>query len=211
MNDPAPPPATPARRLRRLSELPGPRGWPVLGVLPQITPARFHLQMQDWAAEHGRYFRLPMGRHAVLVTADHEAVAHVLRDRPEGFRRTERLEEISLEMGLKPGLFGAHGETWRRQRRMVMAAFDPGHVKAYYPALLRCGQRLLGRWQRAAAAGETIALQPDLMRFTVDAIAGLAFGQINKEREKREAYERGLWTYNAYLERPTPDDSHPSP
>jgi cytochrome P450 len=176
MNDLVTPPTAPVRRLRRLSELPGPRGWPVLGVLPQITPARFHLQMQAWAAEHGRCFRLPMGRHAVLVTADHEAVAQMLRDRPEGFRRTERLEEISLEMGLKPGLFGAHGETWRRQRRMVMAAFDPGHVKAYYPALLRCGQRLLGRWQRAAAAGETIALQPDLMRFTVDAIAGLAFG-----------------------------------
>src|SRR5262249_10650834 len=32
------------------------------------------------------------------------------------------------------------------------------------------------RWQRAAAAGQTIDLQPDLMRYTVDVTAGLAFG-----------------------------------
>lgn len=167
---------SPARPLRRLSELPGPRGWPVLGVLPQITPARFHLQMQGWAAEYGRYFRVPMGPYQMLVTADHEAVAQIMRDRPDGFRRTQRLENIGIEMGLKPGLFGANGEVWKRQRRMVMSAFDPGHVKAYYPSLIRCSTRLLARWQRAAAADAAIPLQPDLMRFTVDAIAGLAFG-----------------------------------
>ena len=117
-----------------------------------------------------------MGKRHVLVTADHEAVAAMMRDRPDGFRRTERLEAVGLEMGLKGGLFGANGEAWKRQRRMVMAAFDPGHVKAYYPSLVRCGQRLAGRWRAAAASGSAIDLQADLMRFTVDAIAGLAFG-----------------------------------
>jgi cytochrome P450 len=87
-----------------------------------------------------------MANRLVLVTADHDAVAAMLRDRPDGFRRTERLEAVGLEMGLKGGLFGANGDLWKRQRRMVMAAFDPGHVKAYYPSLVRCGQRLAGRW-----------------------------------------------------------------
>jgi hypothetical protein len=38
------------------------------------------------------------------------------------------------------------------------------------------GERLAGRWTRAARAGTVIDLQADLMRFTVDAIAGPAFG-----------------------------------
>ena len=175
----APQPAPPAAArpaLRRLQDLPGPPGWPVLGNLPQVEPARFHLQLGEWARQYGRFFRLRMANRQLLVAADHEAVAAVLRDRPDGFRRTDRLEAIGLEMGLKPGLFGVNGDAWKRQRRMVMAAFDPGHVKAYYPSLVKCGERLHGRWAQAAAAGRGIELQADLMRFTVDAIAGLAFG-----------------------------------
>ena len=73
-------------------------------------------------------------------------------------------------------MFTANGDDWRRQRRMVMAGFTPANVKAYFPSLLKVTQRLRGRWQRAADAGTAIELQPELMRFTVDAIAGLAFG-----------------------------------
>jgi cytochrome P450 len=116
--------------LRRLEDLPGPKGWPVLGSLLQIESAHFHLQLGQWARAHGRCYKLRMANRLLLVCADHEAVAAVLRDRPEGFRRTDRLEAIGVEMGLKPGLFGSNGEAWNRQRRMVMAAFDPGHVKA---------------------------------------------------------------------------------
>ncbi len=165
-----------AKPLRSIASLPGPKGWPLLGNLPQIKPAEFHLQLERWAREHGRYFQLRMGSFRLLVTADHEAVATMMRDRPDGFRRTVRLEHVGLEMGLKPGLFGSNGDAWRNQRRMVMAAFAPGHVKAYYPSLVKCAERLRGRWAKAAHSGAAIDLQADLMRFTVDAIAGLAFG-----------------------------------
>ena len=186
-------PATPPQLLRSLAELPGPRGWPVLGNLPQIRAATFHLQLADWAREYGRAFRLQLANRQVLVLADHEAVAAVLRDRPEGFRRTDRLEAVGQEMGLKAGLFGVNGDVWKRQRRMVMAAFDPGHVKAYYPSLVTCGQRLAGRWTQAAQAGQPIDLQADLMRFTVDAIAGLAFGtDVNTLQSDEDIIQRHL-------------------
>jgi cytochrome P450 len=172
----AKPGAKAVRPLRRLADLPGPKGWPVLGNLPQIKAEHFHRQLGAWAQQYGRMYRLRLANRQILVAADHEAVAAVLRDRPEGFRRTDRLEAIGLEMGLKAGLFGVNGDVWKRQRRMVMAAFDPGHVKAFYPSLLKCGERLAGRWTRAAEAGTAVDLQADLMRFTVDAIAGLAFG-----------------------------------
>jgi cytochrome P450 len=41
---------------------------------------------------------------------------------------------------------------------------------------VRCCARLEGRWQRRRRGGASIDLQADLMRFTVDAISGLAFG-----------------------------------
>jgi cytochrome P450 len=135
-----------------------------------------HQQLEAWCEEFGPFFKLRLGRRKILVVGDHAAVASMLRDRPEGFKRTSRLEAIGKEMGLTPGLFGANGEDWRRQRRMVMASFDPAHVKAYFPSLCKVAARLGSRWTLAAREGRAIDLQADLMRYTVDTIAGLAFG-----------------------------------
>ena len=163
--------------LRRLKDLPAPRGWPLLGNSLQVRPSRIHRDVEAWADEFGPLFRIRLGRHDQLVVADHELLAAVMRDRPEGFRRSPFTSRIGAEMGLPQGLFSSEGDDWRRQRRMVMASFAPGHVRAYFPALVRVMLRLRGRWLKAVPAGQAIPLQADLMRFTVDAIAGLALGK----------------------------------
>jgi cytochrome P450 len=73
-------------------------------------------------------------------------------------------------------VFGSNGDEWRRQRRLVMAGLDPAKVRAYHPSLQKVAKRLQARWAKAAHAGRAIDLQSDLMRYTVDAITGLAFG-----------------------------------
>jgi cytochrome P450 len=167
-------PAAPV--LRRFEDLPGPRPLPVFGNLLQIDSTRLHLQLEQWCEQYGPAFRLQLGSRKAVVVGDHELIAAALRDRPDGFRRTARLEQVWTEMGLLGGVFGANGDAWKRQRRMVMASFDPGHVRRFYPQLQRVAHRLVARWQLAAREDREIDLQADLMRYTVDAIAGLAFG-----------------------------------
>ena len=167
--------ATP-KAIRRIADLPGPQGLPFLGNALQFRSPSLHLELEAWAAQYGPYYQLRAAGRRILVLSDHQVVASVLRDRPGAFSRTARLREIGQEMGLQPGVFSAEGEDWMRQRRMVMAGFDPGHVRAYYPALVKVAQRLVKRWTHATQRQETIVLQSDLMRYTVDTIAGLAFG-----------------------------------
>jgi cytochrome P450 len=165
--------------LRQYEDLPGPSGIPIFGNALQIKPERMHLQLEQWCEEFGPYFKLKLGKRQILVVGDHTIVGGLLRDRPDGFSRTTRLDEIWSEMGLQNGVFGANGDRWKAQRRMVMAAFDPAHVRNYFPALQRVSHRLAGRWLKATNAttgGTAIDLQADLMRYTVDTIAGLAFG-----------------------------------
>ncbi|AMO22560.1 cytochrome P450 [Ramlibacter solisilvae] len=160
---------------RALSTVPGPRGWPVVGVAPQVRPESFHRQLEAWSGRYGSVFAFRIGGRHFLAVSDPETVAGVLRRRPAVFRRTTRLEQASRELGFL-GLFSASGDTWRRQRPMVLAGLDPAHIRTYLPALTAITDRLRRRWLDAAAAGREIDLTADLMRYTVDVTTSLAFG-----------------------------------
>ena len=172
---------------RRMEDLPGPRGLPWLGNTLQIDRARLHLQLEEWARQFGEIFTITILPRRFLVVSNPDVVAGVLRDRPDGFRRSSRLEEISRQLGFL-GLFSANGETWRRQRPMVLAGLDPSHIKAFFPTLIQVTERFAKRWRKAAQSGEAIDLQSDLMRYTVDVTAALAFGEdintIEAEQER---------------------------
>jgi cytochrome P450 len=169
MTLPAAPPA------RTLDELPGPSGIPLLGNLLQLDPPRLHQTLERWVAEYGPLYHLRLGRQQVLVVADGQPIFAVLRDRPGTFRRLGNFAPIFDEMGIA-GVFSAEGDAWRRQRRIVMQAFHPGHLRAFFPTLAGITERLRARWDRAAAAGESIDAPADLMRYTVDVTTALAFG-----------------------------------
>ena len=161
---------------RTYDELPGPKPWPLVGNALQVSLPRMHQDIEAWSRQYGPVFRARLGNVRMMVMSDHEMISAMLRDRPEGFKRPARLLQVISEMGIKTGVFLAEGEAWQNQRRMVMAGFSPANVRAYFPALLRVTQRLRGRWREAARTQAPIDLQADLMRYTVDAISGLAFG-----------------------------------
>jgi cytochrome P450 len=172
-------------RLRRIEDLPGPRGWPLLGNALEIDSTTLHLTAERWAREHGECYRFRIAGRQFVVLANPETIAAVLRERPDGFNRTPRLSAIARDLGFG-GLLSVNGEVWRRQRPMVMASFDPGHIKSYFPTLAKVTARFARRWQAAATAGEQIDLQADLMRYTVDVTAGLAFGVDMNTLESRD-------------------------
>ncbi|HUR90315.1 MAG TPA: cytochrome P450 [Ramlibacter sp.] len=178
---------------RPWESLPGPRRWPVVGNALQIDRHHMHLQLERWAQEYGVPYMFNIATRRFVVVADPDTIAKVLRDRPDGFRRPSRIERISREFGFL-GLFSANGDTWKRQRPMVLGSFDPTHIKAFFPALVDVTERLARRWQRAASGKQTIDLQADLMRYTVDVTAGLAFGEdINTlEAKDDESIQRHL-------------------
>ena len=164
-----------APALTRLRDLPGPRGLPLLGNLHQINFDRLHLILEDWADSHGPMYGIRIGPQRIVVLAERSAIDRILRERPDGFRRTRQLEAAAAEMRLK-GVFAAEGDDWRRQRRMVVAALSRARLKDFFPKLEVSLGRLERRWERAAARGEPVDLCRDLMRFTVDVTVELAFG-----------------------------------
>jgi cytochrome P450 len=176
MRDAARVPAAAHAPLRTIADLPGPRGLPLLGNLLQFDIARAHAIMLRWAEEFGPIYRFRIAHRDVVVIGDSGLIDAVLRDRPAGFRRRKLIQEAMLELGVE-GVFSAEGLDWRRQRKLAMHALNPGHLREFFTQLDTVTMRLQRRWEAAAARGERIEAQRDLMRFTVDVTSGLALGK----------------------------------
>lgn len=148
-------PLSAARPLRALSDLPGPRGWPVLGNAPQIDVRRLHAILGTWAQKFGLFYRLRIGQTDIVVIADTELIHAILRDRPDGFQRLGSARTAMLELGID-GLFNAEGIAWRRQRKLTMHALNTHHLLEFFGRLEQVTARLQRIWERAAARGERV-------------------------------------------------------
>lgn len=171
--------------LRRIADLPRPRGLPLLGNALQLDPPRLHLQLEEWAQQLGPVFRITAAHRQMLVVNDMDAVRTVLRKRPETYSRMRSYQPAAIEMGMN-GVFSSEGENWRRQRRVWMASLNAQQLRAFHQQLVQITQRLLKRWRCAADRGEVVDVAADLMRYTVDVTMQFALGHAANTLEQGE-------------------------
>jgi len=160
---------------RNPRELPGPRALPLVGNLHQLDPKSIHLILEGWAARYGSAYTFRMGRARAIAISDPRLIDHVLRDRPEAFRRPGTLDRILVEIGIR-GVFNAEGDVWRPQRKLTVAALAQRHLRQVYPHIKTVAERLHRRWRRRASAGDDVDMVDELKRFTVDVTMLIVFG-----------------------------------
>ncbi len=160
---------------RSLDDLPGPKPLPLIGNLHQLDSSKAHLILEEWAARYGSIYQFWMGSRRIVATSDSALLEDVLRGRPETFRRTENLDRILSELGVK-GVFNAEGEAWRPLRKLAVSALAQRNLHGLFPSIRMVAGRLKTRWERAASSGETLDMADELKRYTVDVTMLLVFG-----------------------------------
>jgi cytochrome P450 len=155
--------------------LPGPRGLPLLGNLFQLKVTQLPAILEQWADTYGPLYTFRLGRKPIIVLAAPDLIQAVLRQRPETFRRMDIIARVLEDMGGN-GLFAAEGTAWRRQRRVVMPALSLPHVRQFFPILTAATARLKTQWDRAAHTGEVVDMPAALLRYTVEVITRVTFG-----------------------------------
>lgn len=160
---------------RSISDLPGPKGLPLIGSLHRVRPQTMHLAAERWCDEFGPLYRFDLGPRRVVVIGDSETINDILRERPDGFRRWREILEINEETGYV-GVFAAEGDDWRRMRRLVVPALNSNHLQRYFEVISTCTGRLHRRLLAAAEDGRPFEIGEALSSFTVDVTSALAFG-----------------------------------
>jgi cytochrome P450 len=112
---------------------------------------------------------------SVYVINTPQMAEHVLlRNWRNYLRKGQAVKRIAFSLG--PGLISANGERWASQRRMIQPAFTRAAVNALFEAMRAPNQALLGRWQQAAAADQSVDVTHDLSLTVLEVTLRAIFG-----------------------------------
>ncbi|MFQ5846347.1 MAG: cytochrome P450 [Candidatus Methylomirabilales bacterium] len=146
-----------------LKAAPGPRGFPLLGVLPQAwkNPLEFFLGA---ARQYGDVVSLRLGFHRVYLLNHPDHVKYVLQDHYRNYRKPTRVEKVKVLFG--EGVTVSEGDLWRRQRHLMEPAFSPQRIAALARVMTDATATMLERWRAVAARGEALDIAAEMMRLT---------------------------------------------
>ena len=142
---------------------PGPRGYPILGVLPQLRsdPIRTFL---DAADGFGDIVHLKAGPYHGFLLSDPADIKRVLQDNARNYHKSPLYDRLRDSLG--NGLLTSEDAFWLRQRRLAQPAFHRQRLIAMAEVIVACTEQMLANWEHTASSGGTIDVVAEMMGLT---------------------------------------------
>ena len=142
---------------------PGPRGLPILGMLPAIRRDPTAVFM-DAARRFGEVVYLKIGpRRGYLVTNPAD-VRHVLQDNAANYRKSPLYDKLRQSLG--NGLLTSEGAFWLRQRRIAQPAFHRHRIAALAGVMADAVRETAVDWEASASMRQPVDIGDEMMRLT---------------------------------------------
>lgn len=158
----------------RTKTIPGPRGMPILGMLPEIRRDRLRFVM-DMALQYGEVVRYNI-LNVTLYQVNHpDAIQYILQENNKNYHKG--FEAIpTMDMTLGKGLLTNEGDAWLKQRRLMSPVFHHRNIEAMGEMMTRRALQMFEtRWRPAARSGQTVNVAVEMMQLTLDIVADALF------------------------------------
>ena len=193
---------TPAPNLRRLAEIPGPKGRWLGGHLRQFSRDRLGFLDQCFR-DYGDVVQFRFAHRRVVMVSHPDMVEEVLVTRNRQFIKHFALRMAKPTLG--EGLLTSEGDFWRRQRRLSQPAFHRERVFGHGAVMVDATERMLQSW----ADGQRRDVQEDMMQLTLEIVAKTIFDAdvTGDAADASAAMEDILSAFTARIQRllPLPD------
>lgn len=163
---------------------PGPRGAPILGMLPSAWRDPLDL-FAGAARDHGDFVHFRFGPLHYVLLNDPEAARHVLVTRHAAYVKSRSYDGLRVILG--DGLLTSEGAVWKRQRHLAQPAFQPRSLQRIVDPIVTCTRDVVDAWA-AAGDGARVDAHDEMMRLTLR-IVGLALMGTDLERDARAVGE----------------------
>ena len=148
---------------------PGPKGHPILGVMPEFN--RDTLGFVTRCRDYGDVVQARFLYVQAYFLFNPDDIEYVLSTNARNFIKAVSVRSNFFRRLLGNGLLTSEGEFWRRQRRLVQPAFHRRRISGYGEVMTDFTARLISSWQE----GETRDIHRDMMQLTLEIVAKTLF------------------------------------
>jgi cytochrome P450 len=142
-------------------EAPGPRGYPLVGVLPLTLrdPLKF---LTTTARDYGDVSRFRLAHRVAYLVNRPEYIEHVLQSEESAYRKGAFRAGTRLVFG--EGLTFSNGERWRRDRTLMQPFFQKGRIATFSDAFVHAIAEMLASWEAPARRREAVEMTDAMSR-----------------------------------------------
>ena len=148
-------------------QIPGPRGLPLLGVMPGMVRDMLGL-FTSTAREYGGIAQLKLLNKDYILVTDPAYVKYILQDNYRNYIRGRSVETGRSLLG--NGLPLIDGDFWLRERRMLQPAFHRDRLGKLAASITNVISSFLQEWEGKAKNNQALDLDDEMMRLTLTVI-----------------------------------------
>lgn len=164
-------------------KLVGPRGWPILGVLPMLKRDTLGF-LERTAQSYGDLVPVRMFMSTSYLLNHPAHVEHVLQTNYRNYRKTRMMEKFKPILG--QGLFIAEDELWTRQRRLIQPSFHRQRINAMAGTMVELLNRHESVWDGYTKSGTDFNLSEDLSFLALEIALRTMFGNALRPDEAHQ-------------------------
>jgi cytochrome P450 len=142
---------------------PGPRGVPVLGMLPALRRDPLRV-FTDAAARFGDVAFFKIGSRRGYLITNPSDIRHVLQDNARNYRKSPLYQKLRTSLG--DGLLTSEGAFWLRQRRIAQPAFHRQRIEAFARVMADAAAETAALWDTLVTERQPVAIDNEMMRLT---------------------------------------------
>jgi cytochrome P450 len=152
--------------------IPGPRGKPVIGSLPEFRKSMVQALLDGWR-EYGDVVRF-RGPISLISIAHPDHVQYILRDNASNYRHAD-FEVKKLQPTFRNGLVTSQGDFWARQRKMMQPTFHRDRVDSFASMMADTTAETLEQWQRLDGKDRVVDMRVEMQRLTLQILTNAVF------------------------------------
>ncbi|ETI32827.1 hypothetical protein F443_20473 [Phytophthora nicotianae P1569] len=170
-------------------------------------------RMHDWIADqivprNGEPFTLSLpGKDDMMFIAKPEHIEQVLKTQFDNFPKSQHIHDVFFDL-LGDGIVITNGETWKRQRRVLVNLFSARTLREHMtPISQKYVVKLRSIFEEAAVSNKPMDAFGLMHRYTLDVFAEIGFGTEMNLLEGRyqpfaEAIEESQYIVSARFKQP---------